>query len=90
MPQVYKVPGLTLSGTDAVAGTMLQVSWPLSIVVDDQVLGKYNQILIFLMQVTCSWPALCCLLGFRLAAGTRSVQACITQLCCQACLTAAD
>eukprot|EP00891_Asterochloris_glomerata_P001218 jgi/Astpho2/1218/Aster-x0468 len=28
-----------------------KVSWPLSIVVDDQVLGKYNQILIFLMQM---------------------------------------
>ena len=45
---------LIWSGADAVAITVLQVSWPLSIVVDDQVLGKYNQILIFLMQVTCS------------------------------------
>ena len=61
------------------AGAMLQVSWPLSIVVDDQVLGKYNQILIFLMQVTCSWPALYCLLGTTPAAGTSSVQPCITQ-----------
>lgn len=50
------------------ADTVLQVSWPLSIVVDDQVLGKYNQILIFLMQVTCCWLALCCPLRTRPAA----------------------
>ena len=70
------------------AGIALQVSWPLSIVVDDQVLGKYNQILIFLMQVTCSWPART-LHAAKISpsAGTSSVRAYISWMRCQVCFT---